>query len=199
MSLSQSHLAAVQQAGQALHHATQLISESVRTQAQDIVALVASQPFQTESEHAFGQFRMLARLSQDLQAMEVQLRDLYATAAALANPALDVIADQQRLPIHATTNASAVDAVIKPAAARSKPYKAAQKTSDRAPHTSNDVKVHQFLKSALNTNAWTALTGAAIARGAGLPPGSVSVSLNKVLASGAVIKGKRGMYRLARR
>jgi hypothetical protein len=115
MSLSQSHLGAVQQAGQALHHATQVISELVRTQAQNMVALMASQPFQADSEQAMAQFRVLAQLNQDLQAMEVQLRGLYATAQALSSPVMDVIGEQHRLAAHATADTNIEDAVVKPA------------------------------------------------------------------------------------
>ncbi len=205
MSLSQAQLAAIQQAGQALHHATQVISDSVRSQAQNIVALVANQPFKTDSEQAFAQFRMLAQLNQDLQSMELQLRDLYATAETLSNPALDVIGEQRRLTALTAGNTTAEDAVVKPARNKRKtarsagPSAQADKASvgaKSANPTPNDTKVLQFLQSALNTESWTALTGATIARGAGLPMGSVGISLNKVLASGAVIKGARGLYRL---
>lgn len=187
MSLSQSHLAAIQQAGQALHNATQVISESVRTQAQNMVALVASQPFQNDSEQALGQFRLLARLNQELQAMELQLRGLYAAAEELASPVMDVIGDQHRLTTHATSNATVEDAVIKPARGGGK----------RQTRATNEAKVLAFLQGRLKTDTWTALTGAAMAQGAGLPIGSIGISLNKVLASGAVIRGARGMYRLA--
>ena len=197
MSLSQSHLAAIQQAGQALHHATQVIADSVRVQAQNIVALVASQPFQTDSEQALGQFRMLAQLNQDLQAMEVQLRGLYATAEELASPVMDVIGDQQRLTAHANTNAAVEDAVIKPARTSQKPSPA-RKSTRKPAQSSNATKVLGFLQSTLKPNVWTALTGSAIARGAKIPLGSVGVALSKVIASGAVTKGTRGLYRLSK-
>lgn len=127
MSLSPSHLAAIQQAGQALHKAAQLTADSVRSQAQTVVAMVASQPFQNDSEQAFAQFRVLAQLSQDLQAMELQLRGLYATAEELSNPALDVIGDQHRLPTHVTDKSSAEDAIIKPARSSAPSRKSAKR------------------------------------------------------------------------
>jgi hypothetical protein len=92
MSLSKTSLSAIQQAGQALHKATVVVADAVRAQAEHMVATVASQPFQVEGEQAFTNFKMLARLSQDLLSLEDQLKNLYATASELASPEMDVVA-----------------------------------------------------------------------------------------------------------
>ena len=92
MSLSKTTLSSIQQAGQALHKATLVVAGAVRAQAEHMVATVASQPFQAEGEQAFANFKMLARLSQDLLSLEEQLKALYATASELASPEMDVVA-----------------------------------------------------------------------------------------------------------
>ena len=63
--------------------------------------------------------------------------------------------------------------------------------------TANDTRLLQFLKMALSTTLWTPLTGSAMAKGSGLPLGSVGISLKKVMGTGAVKKGARGTYKLA--
>ena len=222
MSLSKTTLSAIQQAGQALHKATVVVAGAVRAQAEHMVATVASQPFQAEGEQAFTNFKMLARLSQDLLSLEEQLKNLYATASELASPEMDVVAalphGSRRL--RATTTAAedvAEDVVVKPIATRrtkapsKRPSKRAAKSitkpiakpaskplSKKAEKpitlTVNDNKVLEFMKSVLKPGESAALTGTVISKGAGLPLGSVGISVKKVLLSGAVKKSGRGKY-----
>ena len=218
MSLSKTTLSAIQQAGQALHKATVVVGGAVRAQAEHMVATVASQPFEAEGEQAFTNFKMLARLSQDLLSLEQQLKNLYATASELASPEMDVVA---ALPHAAARNRAAVaaaddvaeDAVVKPASVRrtqgrtgrrapsvakpARPTKAATPAQAVA-LTANDSKLLAFLQSVLTAKQSIALTSVQIAKGSGLPLGSVGVSLKKVLASGAVTKSGRSSYQRAR-
>ena len=201
MSLSKTTLSAIQQAGQALHKATVVVAGAVREQAEHMVATVASQPFQAEGEQAFTHFKMLARLSQDLLALEQQLKNLYATASDLSNPVMDVVATLPRPRARAAAlaqNEVAEDAVIKPMLTAKRVAKAAKtaaqptpkKTGNAGALTANDSK------TVLKLGEWAELTGAKVADGAGLPLGSVGVSLKKVIASGAVKKRGRGSYQL---
>jgi hypothetical protein len=227
MSLSKTTLSAIQQAGQALHKATVVVAGAVRAQAEHMVATVASQPFQAEGEQAFTNFKMLARLSQDLLSLEDQLKSLYATASDLASPEMDVVAalpngSARSRATSSEANDVAEDVVVKakpmlrtkytPTGARklatkgaakpaAKPVtkpsaKAAKAVKTTAALTANDTKVLQFMKSVLKPGVASALTGAAISKGAGLPLGSVGISVKKVLASGAVRKSGRGTYLL---
>lgn len=225
MSLSKSTLSAIQQAGQALHKATVVVAGAVREQAEHMVATVASQPFEAEGDQAFANFKMLARLSQDLLALEEQLKSLYANASDLASPVMDVVsalphAGPRARAAAQTQNDAAEDAVVKPASeTRSRrtaaPAKAASKAAGKASAkvagkaagkagkprgatlSANDTRLLNFLQSALNRTAWTALTGVTMAQGSGLPLGSVGVSLKRVMAMGAIKKTGRGSYKLA--
>lgn len=217
MSLSKTTLSSIQQAGQALHKATVVVAGAVREQAEHMVATVASQPFQAEGEQAFANFKMLARLSQDLLSLEEQLKALYATASELASPEMDVVA---ALPHVATRSRSAAapaddvaeDAIVKPVMAgrakgpakRNNPRPAASAKTGKAPKaaqsakavvlTANDNKLLAYLQSVLAVKQSTALTSVQIAQGSGLPLGSVGISLKKVLASGAIKKSGRSSY-----
>jgi hypothetical protein len=208
MSLSKASLAAIQQAGQGLHQATVVVSAAVREQAEHMVATVANQPFQAEGEQAFANFKMLARLSQDLQSLEEQLRTLYATASELSSPEMDVVVALPRGSARTRAIASgqqdvAEDAVVKPARARRvaapQTIKATKtsKASKPVTLTANDSKVLDYLKAVLKADSWTILTGAAVAKGADIPLGSIGISLKKVVLAGAVKKTGRGSYQLA--
>lgn len=200
MSLSQKNLSAIQKAGQAVHGACEAIAETVRNQAESMVASVASQPFGVESEQSIARFKVLARLSQGMVAVEAQLQELYAMANDLANPASDVIA----LPTvskRKAANAAAVDVVAKPAklakaVKAEKKLKAPSGPRKASTLTANDSKLLQYLQQILKSDSWTAQTGVAMAAGSGLPLGSVGVSLKKILDLGAIKAGARGMYQL---
>jgi hypothetical protein len=196
MSLSQKNLALIQKAGQAVHAASEVLASTVRSQAESMVASVASQPFGAESEQSIARFKVLARLSQGLVGVEAQLQELYAIAGELANPASDVIVLPSLGQRKSATNASAVDVEAKPAAA-SKPVKAKRKVRTSNALTANDSKLLHYLQGALKGGGARAITGAAMAKGAGLPLGSVGVSLRKVMASGAVQQAGRGTYQLS--
>ncbi len=197
MSLSSKDLSSIQKAGQAVHAASEAIAATVHAQAGSMVASVASQPFGVESEQAIVRFKTLARLSQGLVTVEAQLQELYAVAAELANPASDVIVLPTLSKRKAISNAAVVDVVAKPA--KAKAVAAAAKGAAPKPAgalTANDSVLLKYLQGALKVGSWTAQTGVVMAAGSGLPLGSVGISLRKILASGAVKAGERGMFQL---
>ncbi len=213
MSLSKTTLSAIQRAGQALHQATVVVSGAVREQAEHMVSTVASQPFEAEGEQAFANFKMLARLSQDLQSLEGQLRALYTTASELASPEMDVVSALPHAPAsNHNSKDAAEDAIVKPPRSRparpprpvpvTRASKAAAKQAKGATLpaaaglTANDSKLLDFLKTVLNRSSGTRVTGSAMSRGANLPMGSVGISLKRVLASGAVKKDDLGRFKL---
>jgi hypothetical protein len=196
MSLSQKNLTFIQKAGQAIHGASEAIADNVRTQAENMVASLSSQPFGVESEQAVARFKTLSRLSQGLASMEAELQDLYALALELSNPASDVIilpSVKQRK----AGNAEAMDVLAKPAVVRKvAAKKEAKRPAKPVSLTPNDTKLLHYLQGVLKTDAWTAITGGVMAKEADLPLGSVGVSVKKILAAGAVKLGGRSMYRL---
>ena len=199
MSLSSKDLSSIQRAGQAVHAASEAIAATVHAQAGSMVASVASQPFGVESEQAIVRFKTLARLSQGLTAIEAQLQELYAVAAELANPASDVIVLPALSKSKAISNGTVVDVVAKPAKAARKVVVATAKGATRKPAgalTGNDSVLLNYLQGVLKVGSWTSQTGVVMAKGSGLPLGSVGISLRKILASGAVKAGERGMFQL---
>lgn len=182
MSLSQRNLSSIQKAGQAVHGASEAIAAAVADQAQSMIARVASQPFDAESDQAIARFKLLSGLSQGLIAVEAKLQELYAIAADLANPASDVIVLPSIGSRKSAENSAAVDVVAKPAKAAKKVKRSGRKP---AALTANDAKLLKFLQKKLKADKATALTGVQMSAGSKLPLGSVGLSLKKIVASGA--------------
>ncbi|MEO7160746.1 MAG: hypothetical protein ABJA84_09620 [Polaromonas sp.] len=200
MSLSPSTLSVIQQAGQALYTARQAVSRAVQENAQQMVAMVASQPFSPESDRAYAQLRAVARMAQELKAMEEQLEVLYIAAAEMVQPETPVLA---ALPGHERRSRSrsedagedAEEVVVKTAPS-GKPKTHEGKSPKPARQSANDEKVLGYLKTVLDRRSWKTLTQAGIASGAGIPLGSVGLALRKLLAAGSLREGSKGAYRL---
>lgn len=200
MSLSPSTLSAIQQAGQGLHAARQAVSGAVQSQAEQMIAIVASQPFSPESDRAYAQLRTVSRLAHELQAMEEQLRALYTSAAEMLEAETPVLV---ALPGHAPrsraralgSSEGAQDVVAKTVPSRKSNIQEGQ--SDKSQRTSsNDEKVLRYLKTVLDRRNWRSLTHAAIAQGSGIPLGSVGLALRRMAAAEKVREGNKGAYRL---
>ena len=185
MPLSSDEISTIQHAGVALHRASETIAEALRLQAERMVKLVALQPFQNESEQALAQFKALAGLSQELKVQEERLRGLYGSAEDLLRGPLSPLVGKLR-------KAPAKDAARKPSAKRVRKV-----SRGPGPLSPNDHKVLQYFQKVLKPGEWLALTGTVIAAGAGLPKGSVGISVTRVVASGAVKRGPGGTFQLA--
>ena len=174
MSLSVSDLSAVQQAGIALHHASQCLSQALRAQAQALVEQVSNDPQLFNADNVMSPLRSLAGWSHELVAMETQLKRVYADASGVS---------AARAPARGK----------RAAAPRAEKIRRKPRAVTLSP---NDHKVLDYLRGVLNGSDWTPLTGAVVAAGSGLPKGSVGVSLTRVVASGAVRRGAGGTYQM---
>ena len=206
MTLSPATLKLLQQAGQGLYGAQQAVSADVQSFGAKVLALTASQPFDPDNDSAYRQLRSLARMAHELQAMEQQLRSLYAQAGDAVRPELGLLV---ALP-HASNasgqgarrpdNGGAQEAVIKSggrAAKKARPR--AKPAKPKAPRPArpspNDEKVLAHLSSVLDRNSFRPLTHASIAQAARMPLGSVGISLRRLAAAGLIAESN-GSYRL---
>lgn len=194
----------IQQAGQALFAARQAANEQVKHQTEKLLATIASQPFGTEADKAYAQLRAVARIASELQSIEEQLRAVYQTAGQVQ--AEEEILVLKALPTHVkpqrTADAAVDDAKeVAPVKMRRKGRETSKgdkisATPSNEPR-SNEAKVLGVLQQKLNRRSWTVLSQTAIAHQAGIPQGSIGATLRKLSASGRLLVGERGKYRLA--
>ncbi len=211
MSVTAATLSAIQQAGQAIDVARQSLAEAVQEHAQRVMMAVADQPFSVGNDKLFSQWKTVARLAQEVQAIEEQFKALYQTASDMAEPEAQVL---KALPHAARTRATgpqgtyamdtsaAEDVQVKPAPAAKGPRsakagKAARRQSAPRSRGGNDAKVLNFLKTTLNRKSWKRLTQSEMADGAGIPNGSIAVSVRRLTDSGTLREGEKGFYKLA--
>jgi hypothetical protein len=203
MSLSPSTLSSIQQAGQGLHAARLAVASEVQSNAERVVASLASQPFSPELDQAYTQLRSVARMAHELQALEDQLKALYSVAAEKATSKDQVLI---ALPNHLGYAKShlvkggegAEDAIAKaPVVRKSKPKTPKTGKSDKPARLSpNDMKVLAYLKTVLDRRSWQSITHATLSQASEIPLGSVGNALRRLIASGSLLEDSKGAYRL---
>jgi hypothetical protein len=119
-----------------------------------------------------------------------------ATRSRASASAADDVAEDVVVKPASTRRAKSVSKTVSKPATKSASKRMPSKAAKAITLTVNDNKVLEYMKSMLKPDQAIALTGAAIGKGAGLPLGSVGISVKKVLASGAVKKSGRGTYLL---
>ena len=189
MTISKSILLTLQHAGESVHAAKQVFAQAVQSSATRVVSAVASEPFSAEADKSYSQLRAIARLAHEIQSIEEQLKTIYETATKIAGEDTPVLT---ALPSHIARHspgANVEDAVEK------QPKKSSTSASKRL--SANDQKVLAFMKTVLDRRSWKPVSHSDISKGAGIPPGSISLSMRRVVESGAVHEGAKGHYRLA--
>ena len=157
------------------------------------------------ADSAFGQLKLVARMHQEMQALEEQLRGIYQSATQLKASDVQII---EALPLRRSPEASyerVEDAKVVAPVVRRKP--------DRKPSTkpvadavavkrrggrvsTNDDKVLAALRRLLKVFKNTTLPQVQIAAEAGIPVGSIAASLHRLQDAGRVVQKTRGQYRL---
>ena len=198
MSIPHSVLQNLQQAGQGIHQACLTLTEAVNASASKLVSSIANDPFSPESEEAFSRIRAMARLGHDLTAIEAKLREIYDQAQKLSQPApatvVMALAGLSRILVAKQQKPEDADDVSDKRDKSTESIMVKSSTS----LTPNDLKLLNGLKGILNRKSYRRMTQAAMAEAAGIPSGSVGLSLKRLVVAGRVLIDDERGYRLAR-
>lgn len=210
MSLNPRILQSIQQAGQSIHDCREMLKAEVSRHTEQLVSVMASQPLGPSADSAFSQLKQVARVHQEMQALEEQLRSIYQSAAKLKGEEVQVI---EALPHRRASTATAAvqveDAQViqKSTGRKQRKAKAGKpgKPSANAPQrkqrggrvSTNDEKVLTALRRLLKVSKNAVLSQAQIAAEAGIPVGSIAASIRRLQDAGAVQQMARGQYRLS--
>ncbi|WP_413894004.1 hypothetical protein [Candidatus Skiveiella danica] len=209
MSVTADTLSFIQQAGQSIDAARQALVEAVAQQGQLVASAVVEQPFGAGNDKLFAQWKTLARLAQEVQSIEEQFKTIYETASALKAREIQVLAALPHAPRHRpATRGDAVDeaiikeVIVKTKGARKLPKRSNGKVSANAETSTqalagNHATVLDFLRTQLNRKSWKPLTHATMAKGSGIPAGSVGASLARLKKDGLILTDDKGAYKLA--
>jgi hypothetical protein len=206
MSLTSTTLASIQQAGAAVFAADAALKQASQAYAEQVTKAMAINPYGLGNDALFEHWKLVARLSQAVAGMEEELRKVYHLAEELVDDAL-IRESPLALAAPAEVNAQAlnldlVDVVAKaPMAARPPKARRAKKpvrtqASGPAPD-SNPMKLLHHLAPVLNDRHWTRISQSASAKSTGIPLGSMTAALKKLVETGHLLAGKPGHFKLA--
>jgi hypothetical protein len=193
MSLSSAALAAIQQAGEAAFTADTELKNAVKEYAERVNAALVSNPYGLGNDAMFENWKVVARLSQTMAGIEDELRKVYQVAAELTADDRPTVTDAPTLAAP-KRRAAKSKAKVRAKASRARPAL----TSGVQPAPSgNPAKLLQHLEGLLNANEFTVIHQSAISLETGIPLGSMTAAIKKLIENGRLIVGPSGSFKLA--
>lgn len=189
-------IAGIQQAGAALHNASQLLIQEVEMQQARVREALAADAFNISTDVHFDDWKSLARMAQVVAAMEEQLKQIYFAAMGVGHGK-----PFGEKPLLSTVPAAAQDVVDVPArrVARTgrQRHIASQSGQDNAVGLKGNAgKILAFLKTKVSREGFTRVTHAELAAGVPLAVGSVGFAIGSLKSKGLLEEGDKGHYRL---
>ena len=211
MSLSNATLSSIQVAGAAVFAADAELKNAVAAYAQRVSAAMASNPYGLGNDTLFENWKVLARISQSMAAMEQELRKVFDLAADLNADDQPVVVQIAALaaPAHAAeaepfsgNDLTPTDVSVKrrkkpaqPTAYSGKVKRAKQSVTSPA-LTGNAAKLLRHLETLINAQEFAAISQTAIGQRIGIPMGSMTAATKKLIAMGRLVAGPTGRFKL---
>lgn len=216
MSFPVSVIEALQQAGAAVFEADAQLKALAQEHARQVHEAVLGNPYHLGNDSLFEHWKTVARMSQTLSSMEQELRKLYQLAGDLAHeqvaapaPVAVLAAPSEPAPLELVQALNVTDVRIKqqgrtarprravrprqsaglPDAARRRPRRAA--TALRG----NAARLLAYLQAHLNARSFSPLHQTAASKATGIPMGSMSAAMKKLLAERLIVGGPNGGYK----
>ncbi len=193
MPLSAATLNAMQKAGAAVYQADQHLKEAVKEHAQRISAALKASPLDAENDALFEDWKAIARLSQTLADIESQLSKAFAAAGKLKGGK----GGKGRGAGKAAASGAAKAArrgrkAADPSAPKGK------RGRKRSPDgmAGNPAKLLKHLETLLNKDDFTVISQSDAGRQTGIPIGSMTAALKRLMELGRISAGPNGGYKL---
>ena len=218
MSLSNSTLSAIQKAGAAAFTADVKLKNAVKEYAERVNAAMVTNPYHLGNDALFENWKVVARLSQTIAGIEEELKKVYQVASELIAddqplvvqvPALAAPTPSSEQSVYSQNDMTPTDVLVKTKKKPSKPStrasiaspspaKLAGTSGNRMELSGNAAKLLQHLEHMLNANEFTVIHQTTIGQETGIPLGSMTAAVKKLIESGQIIAGPTGSFMLAK-
>ena len=201
MSLSKSTITAVQKAGAAIFEADIELKAALKIYSEKVTSAVGRDPFNIVNDALFENMKSLARFSQTVGQIEMELQKVHAFICDLA-------ADEPHpivLALAPPLNLAPTDVVVKvkraKAAAKERGTKTVVKASLEAKDglkqlPSNATKLLAHLQRNLSRENFRAINQTSVSAATGIPLGSMTASLKRLVETRLIQAGGEGGYKL---
>lgn len=226
MSLPQETLAAIQKAGSAVFDAAAQLKLAVKAYGERVHAAVGLSPYDLGNDTLFGNWKLVSRLAQTMAGIEEELRKVYQVAVELcddepssvtAMPALSAPVRPSTLVVESLpvqqSDLAATDikvkkktrlAAAKPISAKTIPVKRSilgqpkGAPEKKAGLPKNAINLLEHLGTVLNVKNFSSINQTTASRATGIPLGSMTASLKRLITGGQVVAGPAGQYKLTK-
>ena len=193
-------LEALQAAGQAVDNARAAFVEQTQALNERVAQAMQANPFGMENDSLYEAWKRASRISHDLQAIDTQMRALFAATMALQSAGSREPEYQSMVPLLLPASSLADQGVadVEPKKAK----KVAQRkplgdvSTRSAEKTKNVDLLVNYLKGVLNKKTPTRVTLAQMSEGTGIPSGSMHAAINAVLDDGVIVGDGAGNFKL---
>lgn len=207
MSLSNTALSAIQQAGTAVFAADVELKNAVRDYADRVHAAMAANPYSLGNDTMFETWKVVTRLSQAMSGIEEELKKVYHLAAELVaddQPQLvpltpqDEPTPEEAPQVLVPDNLTPTDVVAKTVKRKAKPpvKKSAAKPGAAPTTVGNAAKLMLHLNKVLNKNDFSVINQTEVAKKIGIPLGSMTAAIKQAVDKGLITIGPAGSLKL---
>lgn len=202
MSISKSTISAVQKAGAAVFEADTELKAALKIYSEKVTSAVGREPFNIGNDALFENMKSLARFSQTLGHIEMELQKVYAficdhaedepqpIVLALAPPfslaPTDVVVKEKR--VKTVAKKRAVETVVV------KDLLKAKRGPKKLP--SNATQLLAYLETELKRDEFKAIGQTSVSAATGIPLGSMTASVKRLVEAGLIEAGEKGGYKL---
>jgi hypothetical protein len=227
MSLPKAMLEIIQKAGAAVFDADAQLKLTVKAYGERLHAAVGANPYHLGNDALFENWKLVARLSQTMTGMEEELRKVYQVACELSDvepPALAAMpalgapglaslpsgvspvasksAPAVKTSVGKTDALAATDVKIKKTRLAVKPKAATPlpkgQPAKSIPLPKNAVILLKHLSTVLNSHGFTSISQTQVSQATGIPLGSMTAAMNRLLNEGHILAGPNGQYKLVK-
>lgn len=205
MSLSHTTLSAIQHAGAAVFAADLELKNAVRDYAGRVHAAISANPYSLGNDAMFENWKVVARLSQTLSGIEVELKKVFHLASELLADDLPTVMrlPTREMPMPFTSTGTTTQDDMLPTDVVAKTRKMPSKRAPMAPAagrpavpSGNAGKLLRHLQGVLAFNEFTSISQTDISRQLNIPLGSMTAAFKRLIADARIIAGPAGSYKL---
>jgi hypothetical protein len=212
MTLSISTLAAIQKVGAAAFSADTKLKAAARDYAERVSAAITVDPDKKGNDSLIENWKIVARLSHTLEGIEEELKKVYQVASQLvaddqpsqrevAAPATPTRAtsksgDDTPAPLRVKAKTKAVLPKVKVSKVKASKVKVGDGAAKPLANGSNPAKLLSRLEGVLNANEFTGISQTLVAKETGIPLGSMTAAIKKLVETGWLVTGPNGSLKL---
>lgn len=207
MTLPSKVLSLIQRSGTTLSAADRELKNALKQYTTRVNQAMSSNPHDLGNDALIEEWKLVARLAKTLESIEADVKNAYHLAASIiteekhgSQPALTMSPRPSVEPEAVVTDVIAKrpgkTAKVKAVKKGNKKVLVKKSTNDNAEIKGNAAILLKYLESVLNPNDAVALGQTAIANGSGLPLGSVTASLKRLVELERIEIPSPGNYKL---